>query len=152
MVRLSAVFSVALSLAATTHALPYQKNSTQPVVTYLGTQGPILSSGAFTTKGIVYTSGTVPSKNGTIVEGGIGPQTAQVITNIAAVLKEAGTSWDYVLKTTVFLASMDDYAAMNEVYGAMLPFPKPARTAVEVGKLPGNFLIEIEAIAAIPDS
>jgi enamine deaminase RidA (YjgF/YER057c/UK114 family) len=68
------------------------------------------------------------------------------------VLEEAGTSWDYVMKTTVFLANMSDYTAMNEVYGSMLPSPKPARTAVEVGKLPGNFLIEIEAIAAIPDS
>lgn len=56
-----------------------------------------------------------------------------------------------MLKTTVFLATMDDYAAMNEVYAAMLPNPKPARTAVEVGKLPGNFSIEIEAIAAIPN-
>ncbi|KAL1593320.1 hypothetical protein SLS60_010928 [Paraconiothyrium brasiliense] len=77
---------------------------------------------------------------------------AQVIKNIATTLEEAGTSWDYVMKTTVFLANMSDYAAMNEVYAAMLPTPKPARTAVEVGKLPGNFLIEVEAIAAIPDS
>jgi reactive intermediate/imine deaminase len=77
---------------------------------------------------------------------------AQVIKNIGAVLEEAGTSWEYVMKTTVFLANMSDYTAMNAVYGAMLPSPKPARTAVEVGKLPGNFLIEIEAIAAIPDS
>jgi enamine deaminase RidA (YjgF/YER057c/UK114 family) len=75
-----------------------------------------------------------------------------VIKNIAAILEEAGTSWDYVMKTTVFLANMSDYTAMNEVYAAMLPSPKPARTAVEVGKLPGNFLIEVEAIAAIPDS
>jgi enamine deaminase RidA (YjgF/YER057c/UK114 family) len=77
---------------------------------------------------------------------------AQVIKNIGVILEEAGTSWDYVMKTTVFLANMSDYAAMNAVYGAMLPSPKPARTAVEVGKLPGAFLIEIEAIAAIPDS
>jgi enamine deaminase RidA (YjgF/YER057c/UK114 family) len=68
------------------------------------------------------------------------------------VLEEAGTSWEYVMKTTVFLANMSDYSAMNEVYASMLPSPKPARTAVEVGKLPGNFLIEVEAIAAIPDS
>ena len=67
------------------------------------------------------------------------------------ILEEAGTSWGYVLKTTVYLASMDDYTAMNGVYGALLPSPKPARTAVEVGQLPGNFLVEIEAIAAIPD-
>lgn len=128
------------------------------------------ASGAWTSKGIVFTSGTVPSFNGSIVAGGIGPQTvhlispfaniyiltyitqAQVIKNIAAVLEEAGTSWEYVMKTTVFLANMSDYTAMNEVYGSMLPTPKPARTAVEVGKLPGNFLVEIEAVAAIPDS
>lgn len=78
-------------------------------------------------------------------------QKAQVISNIAKILEEGGTSWEYVLKTTIFLASMDDYAAVNEVYGELLPDPKPARTAVEVGKLPGDFLIEIEAIAAIPD-
>jgi enamine deaminase RidA (YjgF/YER057c/UK114 family) len=129
------------------------------------------ASGAWTSKGIVYTSGTVPTFNGSIVTGGIEAQTvrshsfiranvfvstdihqAQVIKNIGAVLEEAGTSWDYVMKTTVFLANMSDYAAMNSVYGTMLPSPKPARTAVEVGKLPGAFLIEIEAIAAIPDS
>ena len=75
-----------------------------------------------------------------------------MIKNIAVILEEAGTSWDYVMKTTVFLANMSDYTAMNEVYAAMLPSLKPARTAVEVGKLPGNFLIEVEAIAAIPDS
>jgi enamine deaminase RidA (YjgF/YER057c/UK114 family) len=56
------------------------------------------------------------------------------------------------MKTTVFLANMSDYTAMNEVYAAMLPTPKPARTAVEVGKLPGGFLIEVEAIAAVPES
>lgn len=114
----------------------------------------------------MYTSGTVPSLNGTIVSGGIKNETvclydtrrslltarqAQVIRNIAAILEEAGTSWDYVLKTTVYLADMDDYTAMNEIYAAMLPSPKPARTAVEVGKLPGNFSIEMEAIAAIPE-
>ena len=75
-----------------------------------------------------------------------------MIKNIASTLEEADTSWDYVLKNTVFLANMSDYAAMNEVYAAMLPTPKPARTAVEVGKLPANLLIEVEAIAAIPDT
>jgi enamine deaminase RidA (YjgF/YER057c/UK114 family) len=111
----------------------------------------------------------VPTFNGSIVAGGIEAQTvsklskpvppalthvpqAQVIKNIGVILEEAGTSWDYVMKTTVFLANMSDYTAMNGVYSAMLPSPKPARTAVEVGKLPGAFLIEIEAIAAIPDS
>lgn len=111
----------------------------------------------------------MPTFNGSIVAGGIEAQTvsissklyhrgtthvsqAQVIKNIGVILEEAGTSWDYVMKTTVFLANMSDYTAMNSVYSSMLPSPKPARTAVEVGKLPGAFLIEIEAIAAIPDS
>ncbi|KAA8613841.1 TdcF translation initiation inhibitor yjgF family [Pyrenophora tritici-repentis] len=146
------IITTLLAVAGAAVAKSTPKFAEQPVVTYLGTQGPILSSGAWTSKGIVYTSGTVPSLNGTIVSGGIEAQTAQVIKNIAAVLEEAGTSWEYVMKTTVFLANMSDYSAMNEVYAAMLPNPKPARTAVEVGKLPGNFLIEVEAIAAIPDS
>ncbi|KAF2009422.1 hypothetical protein BU24DRAFT_74874 [Aaosphaeria arxii CBS 175.79] len=151
MVSFTSLFTGLLAVASVAVATPTPKAAKQPVVTYLGNQGPILSGGAWTSKGIVYTSGTVPSFNGSIVAGGIAEQTAQVIKNLAVVLEEAGTSWEYVMKTTVFLASMDDYSAMNEVYGAMLPSPKPARTAVEVGKLPGNFLIEIEAIAAIPD-
>lgn len=72
-----------------------------------------------------------------------------MINNIAAILEEAGTSWENVLKTTVYLASMDDYAAMNAIYGSMLPNPKPARSTIEVG-LPLNFSIEIEAVAALP--
>lgn len=59
---------------------------------------------------------------------------------------------DYILKTTVYLADMNDYAAMNEVYASMLPDPKPGRTAVQVGKLPGNFLVEIEASKFSPYS
>ncbi|KAF9697481.1 hypothetical protein EKO04_004384 [Ascochyta lentis] len=152
MVAITSLLTTLLVFAGIASAKPVPKTAEQPVVTYLGTQGPILSSGAWTSKGIVYTSGTVPSFNGSIIAGGIEEQTAQVIKNIGAVLEEAGTSWDFVMKTTVFLANMSDYTAMNEVYGSMLPLPKPARTAVEVGKLPGNFLIEIEAIAAIPDS
>ncbi|KAJ4339786.1 hypothetical protein N0V87_002986 [Didymella glomerata] len=152
MVSFTSIFTTVLVVAGIASAKPVPKSAEVPVVTYLGTQGPFLSSGAWTSKGIVYTSGTVPTFNGSIITGGIEKQTAQVIKNIGAVLEEAGTSWDYVMKTTVFLANMSDYTAMNAVYGAMLPSPKPARTAVEVGKLPGNFLIEIEAIAAIPDS
>lgn len=148
----TALLSGLLLVASAALAAPTTKSAEQPVVTYLGSQGRILSGGASTTKGLVFTSGTIPSFNGTVVEGGIGPQTAQVIKNIEVILKEAGSSLDYILKTTVYLADMNDYAAMNEVYASMLPDPKPGRTAVQVGKLPGNFLVEIEAIAAIPDS
>jgi reactive intermediate/imine deaminase len=75
----------------------------------------------------------------------------QVLTNIAAVFEEAGTSWEYALKTTVMLANMSDFAAMNAVYREFLPDPKPARTTFQVGQLPGDFLVEIEAIAALPE-
>jgi enamine deaminase RidA (YjgF/YER057c/UK114 family) len=117
------------------------------------------------TKDLVFVSGTIPSLNGTIPEG-IEAQTvstidiysiflanrlqAVVINNIAAILAEAGTSWDNVLKTTVYLADMGDFGAMNGVYGSLLPSPKPARTCIQAGQLPGNFLVEIEAVAAIP--
>lgn len=73
-----------------------------------------------------------------------------MIESIAAILEEAGTSWENALKTTVYLADMDDFSAMNEVYGGLLPDPKPARSTIQVGKLPGDFLIEIEAVAAMP--
>jgi reactive intermediate/imine deaminase len=111
----------------------------------------MLEAGGASAKGLVYTSGTVPTSNGTIVSGGIKAETRQVIENIAKILEEAGTSWNYVLKTTVYLANMSHYNDMNEVYGALLPNPKPARTAIQVAKLPGNFLIEMEAIATVPE-
>ncbi|KAH7109279.1 Endoribonuclease L-PSP/chorismate mutase-like protein [Dendryphion nanum] len=153
MVSFTSILASFLVVSGVAIAKPTPKVAPQPVVTYLGSQGSLLSGGAWTNKGIVFTSGTVPSFNGSIVAGGIEAQTAQVLKNIEVVLLEAGTSLDYVLKTTVFLANMSDYTAMNAVYSSMFKtMPKPARTAVEVGKLPGNFLVEIEAIAAIPDA
>jgi 2-iminobutanoate/2-iminopropanoate deaminase len=128
----------------------------------------IHSAGGTSAKGLIFVSGTVPSLNGTIVSGGIKNETvslkpaqsrvasinfskAQVIANIKAILEEGGSSLKYILKTTVFLANISDFAAMNEVYSSLLPSPKPARTTIQVGKLPGNFSIEIEATAAIPE-
>ncbi|KAJ4316587.1 hypothetical protein N0V84_007784 [Fusarium piperis] len=137
--------AVGAVLAAPSPAL--QARSKSPI-THLGNKGPILSGGV-ATKDLVYTSGTVPSVNGTIPEG-IEAQVAAVIDNISLILEEAGTSWENAIKTTVFLANMDDFAAMNAVYGRMLPDPKPARTTIQAGKLPGNFLVEIEAIVAQP--
>ncbi|KAF1810709.1 endoribonuclease L-PSP [Eremomyces bilateralis CBS 781.70] len=142
--KLISIFATCLAVAGTACAY----NATGPV-TYLGSQSKLLSGGA-TAQGLVYTSGTTPSFNGSIVEGGIKNQTAQIIKNIEVVLEEAGTSLANILKCTVFLADIEDYAAMNEVYQKMLPYPKPARTALQVAKLPGDFLVEIEAIAAIP--
>lgn len=79
-------------------------------------------------------------------------QKAQVLTNIGGILEEGGTSWENVLKCTLLLENISDFSTVNEIYESTLPNPKPARTTYEVGKLPGDFLIEIECIAAIPDS
>jgi 2-iminobutanoate/2-iminopropanoate deaminase len=98
---------------------------------------------------IVYTSGQIPldPATGAFVEGGIKEQTRQALTNIKAILEEAGTSMDNVVKTTVFMANMDDFADMNAVYAEFFTEPYPARSAVAVKSLPKGALIEIEVIA-----
>jgi 2-iminobutanoate/2-iminopropanoate deaminase len=100
----------------------------------------------------VYTAGQVPLNpaTGKLVEGGIAEQTAQVFTNLEAILKTAGTSLANVVKTTVFLDDMADFAAMNEIYGQRVADPPPARTTVAVAALPLGALVEIEAVAFIP--
>jgi 2-iminobutanoate/2-iminopropanoate deaminase len=87
-----------------------------------------------------------PAK-GTFVEGGIEEQTARCLDNIKAILAQAGISMDSVVKTTVFLADMDDFAAMNKVYSSYFKTDPPARSAFQVARLPKNGQIEIEAIA-----
>lgn len=98
---------------------------------------------------IVYTSGQIPldPATGAFVEGGIKEQTRQALTNIKAILEEAGTSMDNVVKTTVFMANMDDFADMNAVYAEFFTEPYPVRSAVAVKTLPKGALIEIEVIA-----
>ena len=98
---------------------------------------------------IAYTSGQIPldPATGAFVEGGIKEQTRQALTNIKAILEEAGTSMDNVVKTTVFMANMDDFADMNAVYAEFFTEPYPARSAVAVKTLPKGALIEIEVIA-----
>ena len=98
---------------------------------------------------IAYTSGQIPldPATGAFVEGGIKEQTRQALTNIKAILEEAGTSMDNVVKTTVFMANMDDFADMNAVYAEFFTEPYPARSAVAVKSLPKGALIEIEVIA-----
>lgn len=96
----------------------------------------------------VFTSGQIPlDTNGNLVPGGIKEQTEQAIKNVEAVLKAAGTSLDQVAKTTVFLSNMDHFQEMNEVYARYFSAHKPARSAVEVSRLPKDVLVEIEAIA-----
>ena len=99
----------------------------------------------------VYTAGQVaidPATN-QVVEGDIKVQTRQVLKNIEAVLRAANTSMDSVVKTTVFLKDFNDFAAMNEVYAEFFSGSAPARSTVEVGRLPRDMKVEIEAVAVI---
>lgn len=96
----------------------------------------------------VYTSGAIgiDPESGDIAEG-IEAQTRQVMENLKAVLKEAGTDFSKVVKFTIFLASMDDFAVVNEVYGQYLDKPYPARSTVEVARLPLDLLVEMDVVA-----
>ena len=100
---------------------------------------------------LLFLSGQVPidPATGTVVEGGIQEQARQSLTNLKAILNEAGTNMGAVVKTTVFLKNMDDFAAMNEVYAQFFQQPYPARSAVQVAKLPKDVLVEVEAIAVL---
>jgi 2-iminobutanoate/2-iminopropanoate deaminase len=99
--------------------------------------------------GMLYISGQIPIDPLTskIIEGGIKEQTEQVMKNIGAILSEAGYSYEDVVKSTCLLSDMDNFAAMNEVYGKYYPENSPARAAYSVVKLPLGALIEIETIA-----
>ena len=98
----------------------------------------------------VFTAGQIPlHPDGTLLEGDIQAQTRQVLNNLAAVLKAAGTGLDRVVKCTCFLADMNDFAAMNEVYSEYFEDTPPARSAVEVARLPKDVGIEIEAVALV---
>ena len=98
---------------------------------------------------LIYTSGQIPINpaTGQFVEGGIKEQTRQSLTNVKAILEEAGTSMASVIKTTVFMADMADFADMNAVYAEFFAEPFPARSAVAVKTLPKGALVEIEVIA-----
>ncbi|MGB9181639.1 MAG: RidA family protein [Pyrinomonadaceae bacterium] len=98
---------------------------------------------------LIFTSGQIPidPQTGEFVAGGIAEQTEQVLLNLAAVLETAGSGLDRVVKTTVFLADMDDFAAMNEIYGRFFASEPPARSTVEAARLPRNARVEIDAIA-----
>ena len=98
---------------------------------------------------LIYTSGQIPINpaTGVFVEGGIKEQTRQSLTNISAILEEAGLTMANVIKTTVFMADMNDFADMNAVYAEFFTEPYPARSAVAVKTLPKGALIEIEVVA-----
>ena len=108
------------------------------------------SQGIDSGTGLYFLSGQLPidPATGAFPEGGIKEQTRQSILNAQAILQEAGLSLSHVVKTTVFLADMGDFAAMNEVYAQFFSSPYPARSAVAVKTLPKGALVEIECIAA----
>ena len=99
----------------------------------------------------VYTAGQIPldPQTGNLIAGTIAEQTRQVLENLKAVLEAAGSSLDKVIKATVFLKNMADFAALNEVYGEYLGKAKPARSTVAVADLPRGALVEIDLIAII---
>ena len=110
-------------------------------------------SQAIKAAGLVFASGQIPidPKTGEFVQGGISEQTERVLKNLAAVLEAAGSSLDQVVKTTVFLGDMKDFAAMNEVYGRFFSGVTPARATVAAAGLPRDARVEIEAIAVVSD-
>ncbi|HZT93684.1 MAG TPA: Rid family detoxifying hydrolase [Gaiellaceae bacterium] len=107
-------------------------------------------SQAIAAGGFVFVSGQLGLKPGdTAISGGIAEQTEQVFANLKAILEEAGTGLDRLVKTTVFLQGLDDFQAMNEVYAKHVGGEPPARATVEVAQLPSGALVEIEAIALL---
>jgi 2-iminobutanoate/2-iminopropanoate deaminase len=111
-------------------------------------------SQAVIANGFLFTAGQVALDPASmqVVDGDIVAQTEQVLSNLDAVLASAGVSWSDVVKTTVFLTDMRDFARMNEVYARAMGDARPARSTVQVSGLPRGVLVEIELIAALPTS
>ena len=112
-----------------------------------GAIGPY--SQAIKAGGMLFCSGQIPidPATGEFVEGGVAEQTEQVFKNLMAVLEAGGSSLDNVVKTTVFLADMNDFAAMNEIYAKYFDSNKPARATVQAARLPKDARVEIECVA-----
>ncbi len=109
-------------------------------------------SQAIIANGFVFTAGQIAliPAEGKLLDGDVQAQARQVMQNLQAVLEAAGTSLDNVVKTTVYLANIGDFAAVNEVYGEFFPQNPPARSAFEVANLPLGALVEVEAVALLP--
>lgn len=102
--------------------------------------------------GILYTAGqiAIDPASGQVIKGDVKAQTERVLANLSEVLAAAGASWRHVVKTTVFLHDMNDFPAVNDVYGRVLGDSRPARSTVQVAGLPRGVLVEIDAIAELP--
>jgi 2-iminobutanoate/2-iminopropanoate deaminase len=123
----------------------------EAVVTDRGPQAIGPYSQAIRANGFVFLSGQIPldPKTQEVVKGDVSVQTERVLENLKGVVEAAGSSLQRVVKTTVFLADMDDFAAMNEVYSRYFVAHKPARSTVEVTRLPKNVRVEIDLIALL---
>jgi 2-iminobutanoate/2-iminopropanoate deaminase len=107
-------------------------------------------SQAMVSGSLLFTSGQIPLRpDGSLVEGGIEVQTQQVLDNLRAVIDAAGATLGQVVKTTVFLKNLEDFAAMNAIYAAAFGSHCPARSTVQVARLPRDVLVEIEAIVSL---
>lgn len=106
-------------------------------------------SQAITAGDFLFASGQIPldPATGALITGGIAEQTHQVLKNLAGVLEAAGVGFDKVVKTTVYLADMGDFAAVNEIYATYFPPPAPARATVQAARLPRDVKVEIDLIA-----
>lgn len=122
----------------------------KPIVTSAAPAAIGSYSQAIEVNGFVYASGQLPidPATGAFPEGGVQEQTRQSLLNVKAILEEAGLTLANVVKTTVYLADMGDFAAMNEIYSQFFSQPFPARSAVAVKALPKGALVEVEVIAA----
>jgi 2-iminobutanoate/2-iminopropanoate deaminase len=102
----------------------------------------------------LFVSGQIPLDpgSGTLIDGGIKDQTHRVLQNLGAILNAAGTSFDQVVKTTVYLQDMSEFTAMNEVYGTYFPAPAPARATIQAGRLPRDVRVEIDLVAYVAES
>ena len=112
----------------------------------IGPYSPAIKAG-----NLLFLSGQIPldPATGAIVDGDVTAQTEQVMRNIAALLKAGGAGYEHVVRTTVFLADMNDFAAMNAVYGRFVADPPPARATVQVSRLPRDVRVEIDVIAVL---
>ncbi|MFO7545587.1 MAG: RidA family protein [Trueperaceae bacterium] len=100
---------------------------------------------------LLFTSGQVAlTPDGAMVEGDVRAQAAQVMANLRAVLEAAGTGFEHVVKSTCFLRDMNDFTAFNEVYGGFFPVDPPARSTVQVARLPKDAAVEVELVALVP--
>ena len=125
--------------------VPKQAISSSGAPKAIGPYSPALRAGEW-----LFVSGQIgldPS-TGQLVEGGIAAQTRRVLDNIGALLRAAGLSFSDVVRTTIFLADMNDFASVNEIYAAYFPAPAPARATVQVSRLPKDARLEIDAIAS----